>query len=588
MSCFKHYGLGLLWAGALFICGNGSASAQSSCIVWADFRSHAQTQMYLQGAPSESEVELKAKLIYRPLISEAGSDWLGFQLFNSENYVDQKPVNDGVYSVPFAVKVNRKTKLDEAFIFNAPLKLEDQEKLKNIYKRFRILPPKKGDSAKNYQVSEQDDLGEFLAEYAYQSPVKGTKRKVSYTTIGWADKKTVFAELKDVIVHHDTLAFEEDACWLSQAEGDSDTEIVTQDQFLHLRVAQKNTIKRRKDSPHPDARLLQLGADPNQWEMLSAATVYPPATPNPMSSAQKFLQTLTAVELDSLSHKALEQLLYDNQMYLHLLKDPLLKDVFSNASQARLILVLGLVDIPPAHSLLTDIYLDEEFDYEARFRTLMALKYAERPLDEKLVDAIFEYANKEQAGSNAELSHSSMMVMGIISRTQNQSEFGRQLSDRLALELKTPRAEAGQAALLTALGNAGDTAHQEIISHFLNSESSTLRARSAEALFHMPNPAALNSLSRSLVKEENSKTRKAILRSMGPNKFSEAEVTLVMGYAQNSAESETRRAAISALVRQRDHDVDVKPQLKRLIKHEKNEANLRDLMKALYSKNKQK
>jgi len=558
--------------------------AQQSCTTWSDFHSKATTEMLLQGMPSASEVELKAKLIHRTLMSDKEFDWVGFQLFAPENYLDNKRVDAAVYSVPFAVKINRQTQLDEEYIFNAPLKFEDQEKLKNIYKSFRILSPAKGADARRYQTLETDDIGQFEVEYQYTGPIHGSKSKLAYKKVGWTNKNTTFADVKDVVIHEDMLTFELGSCWLSKAVGQSDIEVLTEEQFLHLRVEQHNRLVLRQDKPSADARLLQLAKDPTTWDMLPFDEIYPPAVPNPMASGEQFVLALTSMEIRKLSHNELKKLLYDNQAYLHLLKAPLLKDVFSNEEQSRLILVLGLVDIPQSHALLTDIYLDEEFDYEARFRTLMALKYAEKPLDQELVDEIFSYASKEQVGSNNELAHSSMMVMGIISRNQAKSEFGRELSDRLALELTKSNREDGQAALLTALGNSGNTDHQDTITHYLGSESATLRERSAEALFHMPNEKALKSLSHSLVKEEISGTRQAILRSMGPNKFTNTEVKLVYDYAANSAEGDTRRAAISALVRQKEHDVDVKPQLKALMKKEKTEANLRDIMKALYSK----
>lgn len=556
----------------------------ASCIHWSDFSSNGQSEMLIQGTPSASQVSLKTQLIFRHLKSEKDHQWIGLQLYKPLNWLDGKQVNSAVYSVPFAVKVNQKTQQPEEFIFNAPLKEEDKGKLIGIYKTLHIALPTPNDHPSNYLVEGADDIGTFTTRYTYTKPNQGTKTKLRYNKIGWSEQQNTLANVESATVHHDQLSFEKDACWLTKASGSSDIEVSTKDDFLDLRVKQKYELKRRHDPLPKEVRLLKLGIDPTKWTMLAFDDIYPREQPNPLANGKEFILAITSMSLTKLTHAQLKQLLYDNQDYLHLLKDLLLKERFNNKDEARLFLVLGMVDVPQSHLLLTDIYLSEDFRYEARFRTLMALKYAERPIEQALIDRIFTYSTKKHSPQNSELAHSSMMVLGIITKNQLQSEFGQQLSNRLVNELNRAASETGQAALLTAIGNSGDTNHQKTLTDYLDHDSSLLRERSAKALYHMPGQDTLHTLSNQLTTETNAKTKQAILRSMGPNPMGPSDINKVYTHAKSAPESNTRRAAISALVKQKDHQVDVKPQLKSLMKSEKTEANLRDIMKALYSK----
>ena len=556
----------------------------ASCTHWSDFTSNGESEMLIQGTPSASKIAIKTKLIYRHLKSEKNHHWIGLQLFKPINWLDGKQVNSAVYSVPFAVRINQKTRQPEEYIFNAPLKDEDKGKLIGIYKTLHIANPAPNDHPTNYLVEGSDDIGSFTTRYTFTKPNQGTKTKLRYNKIGWSNQQNTLANVESATIHHDELSFQHDACWLTKASGSSDIEVSTKDDFLDLRVKQDYELKRRNDPIPKEVRLLALSADPAKWAMLAFDDIYPRQQPNPLASGKEFILAITSMNLTKLTHAQLKQLLYDNQDYLHLLKDILLKELFNNKDEARLFLVLGMVDIPQSHSLLTDIYLSENFRYEARFRTLMALKYAERPIEQELIDRIFTYSTKTHSTQNSELAHSSMMVLGIITKNQLQSEFGQQLSNRLVNELNRAASETGQAALLTAIGNSGDTNHQKTLTDYLAHDSSLLRERSAKALYHMPGQDTLHTLSNHLTSETNSKAKQAILRSMGPNPMGASDINKVYSHAKSAPESNTRRAAISALVKQKDHQVDVKPQLKSLMKSEKTEANLRDIMKALYSK----
>lgn len=576
LSCGLFHGL---------VAGSVSAADnQENCIHWADFSSTGQSEMLIQGTPSASKVNLKSQLIFRHLKSEQDHKWIGLQLFKPINWLDGKQVNSAVYSVPFAVRINSITQQPDEYIFNAPLKDEDKGKLIGLYSTLHISKPSANDDPSNYLVNGADDIGVFTTRYNFNNNQQGTKTKLRYSKLGSDNQKTSLANVESATIHLDTLNFKLDTCGLIQASGNSDIEVSTKDDFLDLRVKQSFKLKRRNDPLPKQARIFTLDSDPKKWKMLAFDTIYPRERPNPLASGKDFILSITSMNLTKLTHAQLKQLLYDNQDYLHLLKDVLLKELFSNKDEARLFLVLGMVDVPQSHALLTDIYLSEDFRYEARFRTLMALKYAERPIEQELIDRIFTYSTKKHSAQNGELAHSSMMVLGIITKNQLQSEFGQQLSNRLINELNRASSESGQAALLTAIGNSGDTNHQKTLTDYLSNDSSLLRERSAKALYHMPSQNTLQSLSNQLSTESNAKTKQAILRSMGPNPMGPTDINKVYTHAKEAPESNTRRAAISALVKQKDHQVDVKPQLKSLIKSEKTEANLRDIMKALYSK----
>ncbi len=578
-----------IWFGSFlgFIFFTGLVVAEEkTCISWSDFDSDGESEMLIQGVPSGGLVQLSGQLVHRPLIIEKEHYWLGFQFYNPQGYLDGQQFDTLVYTVPFAVRINNETKRVEEYVYNAPLNEEDKSKLRNIYKAFHIIGPSPKDNPKDYIVNDFDDIGHFDSKYLYEPDRKMVRTKLNYDKIGWTNSTNSFAIIKEVIIHSDEMNFELNDCWIESIKGENDLEVFTENDFLHLRVKQKISLKQRNDTLPSDLRLLQLSSNPREWEMLSKNEVYPPAKSNPMATSEDFLGTLSGLELSSMPYADLEQLLYDNQIYLHLLKDLLKNGVFNNQDEARLLLMIGIVDVPQSHTLLTEIFLDEEFGNEARFRTLMALKYSKNPLHEKLLDDIFAYSAQPLGGKNAELSHSSMMTLGIVVRNQMNSEFGRELSSRLATELKGSQSIQGKAALLSAIGNSGDSLHEQTVYSYLSDDSSILRERSAKALYHLPSENTLNMLSRSLVSEKEIGTQRAILKSMGPNPMNKAQIDQVYQFALNSEDSDTRKAAILALSMQKEHQVNVKPQLKSLVKKEKSEGNLRAVMRALYKNNK--
>jgi len=72
------------------------------------------------------------------------------------------------------------------------------------------------------------------------------------------------------------------------------------------------------------------------------------------------------------------------------------------------------------------------------------------------------------------------------------------------------------------------------------------------------------------------------LQSMGSNQLDGSQLDQVYDYAKNSTNTEIRGAAISALVQQKENNPEVETELRDLLKTERNEGNLRDILSALY------
>lgn len=252
--------------------------------------------------------------------------------------------------------------------------------------------------------------------------------------------------------------------------------------------------------------------------------------------------------------------------------------------ESKLFMYLGKHDSANSKQLLTEVFVEQGlFSPNQRFRSLMALKYSEKPLSVSQVDAIFEYSmsyglNEE----NSKLAHSALMVMGAIAKNQRGSEFSTQLTQKLADTLSFSATESKASALITALGNSGDNNHQQLIGDYLAVDSPRLRVNAAEALAKMPSEASLNYLSNQLSQETDSKAQGAILKAMGNNKLDAEQVDSIYAFAGSNNSRDIRSAAISALSQQAKSQPQVKSRLKALVKTETNQKNLRQLMKALY------
>ena len=230
-----------------------------------------------------------------------------------------------------------------------------------------------------------------LFEVRYQLDDNSTiKQKQTYTELTRSDLVHFVMEISKVEIHDDETQFEADDCWHVSADGASDVEVLSESNNLNVRV-ERGLSLRRLNAPVPgDARLRSLPENPEDWIQMLANEVYPPAVRKPEATAERFLARLH--QLDVSNSEAVLEYLFNNEKYLLFLKANMGNGTYDLEFEKRLMLMIGKIDYPNAHSLLTDIFVDEDMSDQARFRSLMAFKYAENPIDVDLVDEIFRYS----------------------------------------------------------------------------------------------------------------------------------------------------------------------------------------------------
>ena len=548
----------------------------ASCTNWSDFATLGVTDMSVMGNASRVEFTLEASLIYRPLIRLEDAHWIGFQLYSPVSTANGQIAADLIYNVPFAAKIHSESGQLLDMVFNAPLKFEDQQKLRGVYVGLHVDQPPTGANPADYTVEDDDDIG--LLEVRYQVDENTTiKQKQKYTELTRSDLLNSMMEVSKVVIHDDETLFEADDCWYTSVDGSSDIEVLSRSNTLNVRVEQGLSL-RRLDTPLPtDARLLTLPENPEEWIQMTAAEIYPPAVRQPEATAERFLARLG--QLDINNSEAVLEYLFNNEKYLLLIKNNLDNGTYELDFEKRLMLMIGKTDSPNAHILLTEIFIDEDMSDQARFRSLMALKYAENPIDEELVEQIF---NHSASTSSRQIGHSAMMVLGIVARNQIEQPFGRELSKRLSLELGSVNNPQQAAALLTALGNTGDSNNQSVLQNYLGHDDPLLRQRSAAALGQMLNGQSTENLSRLLAVETDPKVQKAALTSLSSSKLQGEQLNQVFEYASTAEQDEVRNAAIEALSGQMETNPAVQGQMKQLLKTEKNRANLHKILSAIY------
>ncbi|MCF2860419.1 HEAT repeat domain-containing protein [Pseudoalteromonas sp. SMS1] len=558
----------------------GSVSASENCARWGDFTTHANTTMTTLNSPSQNRLSVTGQLVYRPLIKSEQFYWLGLQLASATLSLDNTDIQARYYGVPFAVKIAALSGDVLQYHFAAKLKPEDEQKLIAIYQQFHVEHLKKYDLQSPLIIEESDNLGRYKIRYQALENGAIEKHKLHYTM---TTQGTQLFAFKKPEIKQDDFTFTQSRCWIEQFEGFNNTRVESEKGDIRIDVAQSIKYIAKHDPIASDIALMSLPMDPLKWPLLSAERVYPRPLPVPLDSATAFTNLLLNKDLRALSSDELLQLLYDNQIYLASLHALIKQHAFEDKQLSRLLLMIGKSDSRNAQQLLGALYLDLDLDKNQRFRSLMALKYAEQPLPSELIDQLYEHIDSDELNkTDTKLARTALMVMGIIAKNQAGSEFAEQLTASLADRLVTTRDTHKQATLLNALGNSADATHQERISKFLDNSNANLRATAAEALGKMPNEISLGYIEKSLKTESDIQTKQALLFAMGNNHLSEAQVDDVLKFAQKHQGNEVRVAAINAAAKQREHQSEILDKLKPLLKQERDQQVLRALMQAIH------
>ncbi len=562
---------------SLLVAPAGPAFAES-CLAAQRFDSLSTTQFALPQGSSLSRLQIQGLLLYRELLSEAEHYWVGLELVEPSLNLDGQDGSSPVYSVPFAARISRRTGRVTDWHYNANLKPDDRDKLKGIYQTLHLNPPPADANPADYTVLEADTVGQYRARYVRLPDGTRLRSKETYTRLR-ATSGTTF-DLSEVIIHADEFSFLGDRCWHTEVSGRSDIELQGGSD-LSIRVRQRLLLERSQQPIPASARLPELPLNPLEWPPIPDELIYPPEPREPLATVEDFLRELAALE--GAPREELKAFLYDNDQYLLAIGEQIRGGLIGDDFERSLLLAVGQADTAAAHQLLTDLAVDTELDDQARFRSLQALKYAEHPIAEAELEALFAYAeNVELVGDDAEIANTAMLMLGIIARQQSDSEFGLALSERLMTQLYATTSEERAAALITAVGNSGNLALVDGVSDFLGRDDTTLRTRAAEALGRLPSPVAEETLRDHLATERDTGVQVAALQAMGRQAMSDQSVDTVMEFAARDREQPVRRAAIESLASQADSNPDIKPRLKQLMKGERDRRNLQLLMQAIY------
>ncbi|KZN65334.1 HEAT repeat domain-containing protein [Pseudoalteromonas luteoviolacea] len=558
----------------------GSVSASQDCARWGDFTTLANTKMTTLNTPNQNRLSVSGQLVYRPLKQSDKYYWLGLQLSSAKLKLDNTDIQARYYSVPFAVKIAAQSGDILAYHFAAKLKPEDEQKLIAIYQQFHIEHLKKYDLQAPKIIEESDNLGRYKIQYQRLADNSIQKHKLQYTMTTQGTQ--LFAFNKPEIIQ-DSFVITTSTCWIEKLDGYNNTRVESDKGDIRIDVAQSIKFATKALPISADISLMTLPMDPLKWPLLAANSVYPKPFPVPLGSAEIFTNLLRNKDLRALSSAELLQLLYDNQIYLSSLHALIKQQAFEDKQLSRLLLMIGKSDSVYAQQLLGALYLDTELDKNQRFRSLMALKYAEQPLPPTLIEQLYNHIDSDElTNTDTKLARTALMVMGIVAKNQAGSEFASQLTQSLADRLVITRDIHKQASLLNALGNSADSTHQDGIAKFLDDENVTLRTTAAQALGKMPNAISLGYIEKSLKVETDNKAKQALLSAMGNNPLSESQVDEVLKFAQRQQGNEVRVAAINAIAKQGNNHQDIAEKLKPLLKQERDQQVLRALMQAIH------
>lgn len=569
---------------ALLTLSASNVQAEAQCMVWGKFSNVSDAQTTTMGKTNKNHLTINADLIYRTLQISENYQWVGIQLHQAEVIADGLSFVSPLYSVPMAAKIENKTGTVLGYHFAASLKNNDKKKLIAVFDTLHLKQWPSAITDKYYITREKDDIGEYRIEYRQLEKDKIERNKLEYIKPDIKNTASKMFKLDKISINHDEFIFDKGDCWHKKVKGKSDIRVASSDNSIVVR-SQSNITMKHQDKPLPkNALLLSLSENPKDWGMIPESVIYPRAARKPLKNKKAFIHAFSGMDLLSMDKEQALEFLYDNEIYLSELKSILQAEALSDKEQMRLFMLLGKNDSPQSHELLVDIFSDENLDAKHRFRSLMALKNSENPIDKDVVDKLFSYANdRSLQGENLRLSHTATLIMGGVARNQRDSEFGRYISERLANQIQSAQSDTEVGLLLTALGNSSNESNQDTIASYLDNDNSVVRAKAAAALGKIPNEQTLSYLASQLPTENDSNAQSAILKSMGANELNQQQVNTVYDYAANSSDEKVRAAAISALSKQPKSD-SVIANLQSLKKSEKNYNNLRNIMKTLYKK----
>lgn len=563
-----------------------SVHAVQACTMWADFNSQGVSNVVTMQVPSQSDFHLQGKLIYRTLLQEEATHWLGFQLYKPRAMLNNETSLSHEYGVPFAVKIDNQTGEVIKYIFNAELKQADKSKLIGIHRAIHLARKPKEEQGDRFLLVESDDLGPYESEYIYDGSGRVERNKIRYMPLTRSAKASVLAnslvKLDTAQVVSDKFVFEQEGCWHKTIKGHSQIKVQSNDGTIAMDVTQTLELKRSASPLPDDARLLLLPENPEQWQPMAIDSIYPKAPARPLASKDIFLRALQQIDFIDGERANILQFLYDNDQYVGELKQLIIDQSLSDDVESKLFMYLGKHDTHNAHLLLTEVFLLETLTPNQRFRSLMALRYSNNSLQDELVQAVFDYSVMEQTGENLTLANTALMVMGTIAKNQKGTDFSRQVTQKIVDTLSASRSVHTSAALIAALGNSADVAQESVISRYLQADDGRLRKQAASTLSKMPSASSLNKLSHQLNQEKDSKVQSSLIAAMGNNQLSNQHLQTIVSYAGTSQDSEVRSAAIDALAVQAKDNQLIKPQLIKLLKTESNKHNVRKLMKAIY------
>ena len=563
---------------ALVLCLLGStAVADAICEAAHELRSLSTTRFELPSGTSRSRLEIKGQLLRRRLIENDDWFWVGYELYGAELTLNGERTVVRAYGVPFAAQFERDTGRVLRMRYAAELEPSDEAKLMGIQRTLHVSPPPEGADPERYARREQDDLGVYLATYEQDEARATTRSRVAYDTlVGGRGPGALSPET--VIIHGDRFSFQSDACGFGDGEGRSDIEIITGAGAVRLRTLQTlDLVASRRPIPSA-AQLPRLPADPALWPLAPRETIYATEPRRPLASAEAFIAALGKLAEAGLDPDDLEALLYDNNRYLDSLVGPLSEHSWSDDFEQTLFLAIGQADTPSAHGLLTAIATAVDLDDRSRFRALMGLRYARTTLDPVLVETMMmEARNTAAGGEDRELADSAMLVLGIIARTQGDANLSSALAGGLV-----DATEAQEAALLGALGNAGDPRQIPVIDAYLDVSNARLRTRAAQALGMISDESAVSALTTHLAKERDEGVRAVMLRALGQHPLDESARSALLAAAGPGESRTVRNAALRAYARQRHHAPEVSTELRAMLTRANDRDSLEIIMGALY------
>ena len=497
-----------------------------------------------------------------------------------------------LYGQPFVVAI-AKNGLYEKFYFPNSVADDDKKLLKGLVLPFQMIVDK---DKTNYQSTEQDELGTYLAHYK-RAGKELTKTKFKYTSTVTSHEGL---ELEGTIaISHTSGILAQDGCWFESIVGKERVEV----SFIDTKQPVfGNTLKfSLKEEEYP---LLSKVLSPYDNKTLGDVLLLFQSGKKPKISYQKKLaikKKKDQVKKEKIGVKTILKSVDDTRhsdeldiFYLQEhpeaikeIETAILNNELAERKVMFLVELLARVGTDTAQNTLIEIIQSDNMPYKNKFRAIVAFSSLERKPSVKTLDTLFLYRDKLSDETEGRLASSAILALGAISSNIESSypETSIEIAEKIVHDLNHAYSNSEERTLLLSASNSVLTnkkvAEMVDIQKFLHSDDNLVRNAAVDFLDNSNDKKSVQVLLEHQKEEENIDVKIEIFRVLAKKNLDKDTISVIKDQALDEKNAKIRYHMIEILGKNKNADDSVQKALEKLLEKETSKDNYKKILEYL-------